>query len=121
MSYKDLEIYTDSVKLAVEIHKISFILPKYELYEEGSQIRRACKSIPSNIAEGYGRRRYKQDYIKFLIYAQASCDEVRVHLELLFKTNSLAKEQFTYFDKNYEILGKKIGKYIQYVKTSWRT
>ncbi len=63
-SYRDLDIYNESRKLAVEIHKLSLGLPKLELYEEGSQVRRSSKSVTSNIVEGYGRRRYKADYIK---------------------------------------------------------
>lgn len=59
-SYEDLEIYTFSYKLAVEIHKVSLGLPKYEFFEESSQIRRSSKGITSCIVEGYGRRRYKE-------------------------------------------------------------
>jgi len=44
---------------------MSLTLPRFELYETGSQIRRSSKSIRSNIVEGYGRRRYKFDYIRF--------------------------------------------------------
>jgi four helix bundle protein len=58
------------------------------MYEEGSQIRRSSKSVKSNIVEGYGRRRYKQEYIKFITYALASNDETLDHLETLFETVS---------------------------------
>src|SRR4051795_8826380 len=78
-SYKDLEIYKESKKLAIEIHKISLSFPKFELYEEGSQIRRSSKAVTSAIVEGYGMRRYKADYIKFLIYGQSECDETILH------------------------------------------
>jgi len=44
-------------------------LPRFELYEEGSQIRKSSKSIKSTIVEGYGRRRYQQEDIRFLTYA----------------------------------------------------
>jgi len=74
-NYKDLDIYKKAHKLAIEIHEMSLDLPKFEMYEEASQIRRSSKSIKSNIVEGFGRRRYKQEFIKFLIYALASCDE----------------------------------------------
>ena len=63
-------------------------LPKYEMFEEGSQIRRSAKSVRSNIVEGYGRRVYVSDYLKHLIYAQASNDETIDHLEILFETVS---------------------------------
>jgi len=82
-SYKDLDIYKISYKLAFEVHKMSMELPKYELYEQGSQIRRSSKSIKSNIVEGYGRRRYKKEYIRFLIFSHASCDETIDHLNMI--------------------------------------
>jgi four helix bundle protein len=61
------------------VHKLSLTLPKFELYEEGSQIRRSSKSATSMIIDGYGRRRYKADFIKYLVYAQSECDETIVH------------------------------------------
>lgn len=74
-SYRDLDIYKDAFQLAQEVHKLSLTLPKHELYEQGSQIRRSTKSIKDQIAEGYGRKRYKNDFVKFSTYSQASCDE----------------------------------------------
>jgi four helix bundle protein len=116
-NYKDLEIYKISHKLAVEIHKMTLELPKFELYEEGSQIRRSSKAIPSNIVEGFGRKRYQQDYMHFLIIAHASCNETIEHLEILYETGSLRdKEKFNYFNKEYDTLGRKINKFIQAFK-----
>ena len=80
MNYKDLEVWKIARELSIEIHKITLTLPKFEMYEEGSQIRRSSKSIRSNIVEGYGRRRYKNEFIKFIIYAIASTDETIDHL-----------------------------------------
>jgi four helix bundle protein len=51
-SYRDLEIYQISYDLAVKIHKFSLKLPKYEQYEEGSQIRKSSKGFTSCIVEG---------------------------------------------------------------------
>jgi hypothetical protein len=54
-SYKDLEIYVISKDLAVQVHKMTLEdLPKFEMYEEGSQIRRSSKTIVSGIVEGCG-------------------------------------------------------------------
>lgn len=63
MNYKDLEIWQLSREVVIELHKMSLELPKFEMYEEGSQIRRSSKSVKSNIVEGYGRRNYKNEYI----------------------------------------------------------
>lgn len=60
-SYEDLDIYKISLSLFYEIHKASLLLPKYELYELGSQIRRSADSVNSNIVEGYGRRIWKKE------------------------------------------------------------
>ncbi len=116
-SYRDLDIYTESKRLAIEVHKASLGLPKLELYEEGSQIRRSSKSVTSNIVEGYGRRRYKADYIKYLIYAQSECDETIVHLDFLFETESL-KDESTYLrlKTEYDTLSKRINKFTQWVE-----
>ena len=85
-SYRELEIYQLSYELAMQIHRMSLKLPKYELYEEGSQIRRSSKGICSCIVEGYGRKKYKNDFVKFLVYAQASCDETEVHLSFIHES-----------------------------------
>jgi len=117
MSYKKLQIWRLSRELSISIHKMTMALPKFELYETGSQIRRSSKSIRSNIVEGYGRRRYKQDYIKFLIYAHSSVDETRDHLEILFETNSLKDEElFNNLSQKLNLLGKKLYSFIQAVE-----
>jgi four helix bundle protein len=97
-------------------------LPQFELYEEGSQIRRSIKSVKSNLVEGYGRRRYKQEFIRFLTYSLSSCDETTDHLETLYETESL-KDEPLYQDlhKRLQILGKKINLFIQSVEKEHKT
>lgn len=114
-SYRDLEVFQLSLALAVEIDRMSKTLPKHELFEVGSQIRRSAKSIPANIAEGFGRRRYKQDYIRFLVYALASCDETRVYLDILFQTGSLQEAVYRSFVSRYDLLGRKLNHFLQSV------
>ena len=94
-SYEDSDVYKLAKQMAVEIHRMTLNeLPKFEMYEQGSQIRRSSKSIVANFVEGYGRRHYKAEYIKFLTYSLASCDETKSHLELLNKTDSIRPERF---------------------------
>ena len=121
-SYKDLDIYKKAHKLAIEIHGMSLKLPKFEMYEEGSQIRRSGKSVASNIVEGFGRRRYKAEFVKFLTYSLASCDESREHLDTLFETKSLKdKNNYTYFFKEYDHLGRMITNFIKSVGYGHKT
>ncbi|MFH0888421.1 MAG: four helix bundle protein [Planctomycetota bacterium] len=121
-SYNDLEIYKLAHKLVVESHKITLDLPQFELYAEGSQIRRSSKSISANIEEGFGRRRYKAEFVKYLVYAHASCDETIEHLELIYETKSLNdKNIFDTFMTEYDKLGRMLNKFIQSVEQSHLT
>src|SRR6185295_15410124 len=92
MSYKKLQIWVLAREVVIEVHEMTIKLPKFEMYEEGSQIRRSSKTTKATIVEGYGRRRYKQDWIKFLVYALSSNDETLDHLENLWDTKSLLEE-----------------------------
>jgi four helix bundle protein len=117
MSYRKLEIYIESKRLAIEIHKISLGFPRFELYEEGGQLRRSSKSIVSNIVEGYGRKRYKADFIRHLFFSLSECDETVSHLEMVFETGSFSdKEKFAELKDGYNRLGKKLNKFIQGVE-----
>jgi four helix bundle protein len=119
-SYRDLDIYKESKRLAIEIHKLSLTLPKLEMYEEGSQIRRSSKSVTSNIVEGYGRGRYKADFIKHLVYSQSECDETIVHLDFLFETGSLTdKSKYEELNREYDSLSRRINKFTQWVEVNW--
>jgi four helix bundle protein len=119
-SFKDLEIYQISFALAKRVHIASLKLPSFEIYEQGSQVRRSSKSIKDQIAEGYGRKRYKPEFIKFLTYAQSSCDESISQLDMI---NELYADlsDFHRLLPEYINLGKKINNFIQYVERNWKT
>ena len=97
-------------------------LPRFELLETGSQIRRSAKSIRANIVEGYGRRRYKADFVKFLTYSLASCDETTDHLLTLYETKSLQDEPlFKDLMAQLDTLGRKLNLFFQSVERSHRS
>lgn len=120
MSYKKLEIWQIARKVSIEVHYMTInILPKFEMYEEGAQIRRSSKSIRSNIVEGYGRRHYKKEFLKFLYYAHSSCDETIDHLEILYETKSLENKQiFECLLIQLNELGAKLNRFIKSVRSS---
>jgi four helix bundle protein len=117
MSYEELEIWQLARELVIDIHKMTLTkLPKFEMFEEGSQIRKSSKSVRSTIVEGYGRRRYKQEFIRFLTYAIASNDETVDHLETLYETKSLSDEPlYQSLHNRSDLLGKKLNLFIQSV------
>lgn len=118
-SYHDLEIYKESKNLVIEVHKMTLQLPKFELYEEG--VRRSSKAVTSAIVEGYGRKRYKNDFIKHLVISHTECDETLVHLDFLHETESMKDNNlYSRFKEVYIQLSKKIYNYILWVETSWK-
>ena len=78
-SYKDLVVWQRSIELSLSIYRLSATFPAEERYGLTSQLRRAGVSIPSNIAEGYGRGTRK-DYKQFLSIARGSTLEVQTQL-----------------------------------------
>ena len=64
-SHKDLKVWQESMDLVIQIYKLAENFPKHEVYGLSSQIRRASISIPSNIAEGAGRKGGKE-FTRFL-------------------------------------------------------
>jgi four helix bundle protein len=118
MNYEDLDIWKLANDLTVLIHEMSLSgLPKFEMYETGSQIRRSIKSVKSNIVEGYGRRIYKNEFIHFLIIAHASNDETIDHLKTLYSTKSLRdEEKYRSILKKLDELGRKLNHFINSVR-----
>lgn len=117
MSYKNLTIWQSARDLSVKIHRMSLALPRFEQFEEGQQIRRSSKSVRSNIVEGYGRRMYKQEFIRFIVFAIASNMETQDHLETLYETESLTNK--TLYDElvvDIELLGKRLSVFLEAVK-----
>ena len=97
-------------ELVVEIHEMSLQLPKFEMYEEGAQIRKSSKNVKASIVEGYGRKIYKAEYLKFLVYALASNDETKDHLENIYYTKSL--QDHALFNGLHEKIGKNDSKFL---------
>jgi four helix bundle protein len=79
MSHRKQFIWQRAVQLSINCYKLTKLFPQSELYGLTSQIRRCSVSIPSNIAEGYGRVS-KQEYIRFLRIANGSVRELDTQL-----------------------------------------
>lgn len=118
MNYKDLEVWQIACEMVIAIHALTLNkLPSFEKFEEGAQIRRSIKTVKSTIVEGYGRRMYKNDFIKFLVYSISSNDETIDHLETLYETGSLKDQQlYNHLHSRLELLGKKLNMFLQAVQ-----
>ena len=112
-SYHDLDVYKRSYRLALDIHRMSFDLPRRERFELSSQVRRSAVSIPLNIAEGYGRKESSAEFKHFLRNSLGSCNEVQVLLNLLKDLNYIDQQVYKSFSEEYTILGKQLNTLIK--------
>ncbi|HZQ67932.1 MAG TPA: four helix bundle protein [Terriglobales bacterium] len=78
-SFQDLRVWQDAMKLTEEVYRQTAGFPKHEVYGLSQQIRRAAVSVPSNIAEGKGRRTDKE-FSQFLFHARGSLLELETQL-----------------------------------------
>lgn len=101
-SFKELIVWQKAYKLVLEIYKITAAFPKTEIYGLAQQMRRAAVSIPSNIAEGYGRK-HNAEYKQFLSTAYGSLCEI--------ETQYLLSIDLGYVQQNPQIEGlmKEVG------------
>jgi four helix bundle protein len=118
MNYRNLEVWQLARELVIAVHEMTLTkLPKFEMFEEGGQIRRAIKSVKSNIVEGYGRRRCKQEFIRYVDYALASCDETADHLDTLVVTKSLTDSvMIDELTRRLDELGRKLNLFLQSIQ-----
>jgi len=92
-TYRDLVVWQKSMVLVTEVYEISKKFPKEELYGLTSQIRRCAISLPSNIAEGYGRNS-TNDYIHFLRIASGSLYELQTQMEISLNLQYIDSREF---------------------------
>ncbi len=114
-SHQDLEAYQLSMKLLVRVHEVSRALPHEEKYELGSQMRRASKSVPANISEGFSKRATVNDFKKYMRAAMGSANEMETHLKI---AKSLGySQQLEELIDGYNHVGRQLNRLI----STWRT
>ncbi|MGE3623129.1 MAG: four helix bundle protein [Bdellovibrionales bacterium] len=91
-SYRDLEVWQKSVDMVARIYEATKLFPREELYTLTSQIRRAAISIPSNIAEGRGKRSTR-DFMRYISIACGSLAELETQLVIAGKLGYLPAHQ----------------------------
>jgi four helix bundle protein len=92
-SYKDLLVWQKGIEIVKEIYLLCTDLPKEEVFGLQSQMKRAAISIPSNIAEGYGRN-YTQNYIQFLKIARGSLLELETQIIISKELELINEDQY---------------------------
>ena len=116
--HESLEVYQLAHALALRVHRVTLNLPKRELYEEGSQVRRSSKSVSAQIVEGHALRCYKAEYLHYLWRSYGSAEETIEHLQYLLETGSARPDEAecTELVAQYVLLCRKLFNYIESVE-----
>ncbi len=89
----DLKVYRRLVEMHLRVHELSLTFPKFEMYELGSQVRRASNSAPANVAEGFNNK-HRNIYLETISRALGEIRETQHHLMIAFRKQYL--DQATY-------------------------
>ena len=112
--YEDLEAFQRAMRLLKPLHDLVLGFPDYEKYDLANQMRRAAKSIPANIAEGYARRRSVREFVRHLTIAMGSANEMEIHVRIARELGYLTEEDGAIVSGEYQIIGKQLRKLIEH-------
>ncbi len=115
--YEDLDVYRRAFALQKPIHELVRRFPDYEKYDLVSQMRRACKSVASNIVEGYARQRSARELCSFLAISLGSANEMEGHLKTALALEYVSEAELQTYCDEYAIVGKQLTRLIRY----WRS
>ena len=106
-SHRDLDVYKLAFELAMEIFEISKTFPIDEKYSLTDQIRSASRSVCSNIAEGFRKRRYPKSFVSKLSDAETESTETQTGLEFYVRCKYISNKKFEKLDNSYNnVIGK---------------
>ena len=92
-TYKDLNVFCEAYKLALDISGETKRFPRHEQYELARQLRRAARSIPVNVVEGWAKRASAVEFKRYLQISSGSCEECKLWLEMSRDEGYLSAEK----------------------------
>ena len=99
------------------VHELVDAFPDYEKFDLADQMRRASKSVPANITEGYALRQSVKEFRRYLRAAMASANEMEAHVEIARDLNYIANDAAARLIEEYQIIGKQLHRLIE----NWRS
>ena len=106
-SFEDLEVFKRAYRISLDVHRMSLEFPRIEQWSLADQVRRASKSIPVNIAEGFGKQRQSYaEYKRFLVIAIGSADEMRVWCRYCFDLGYIQESIWKQWRDEYHAIAK---------------
>jgi four helix bundle protein len=115
-NFRNLLIWQKSMELVTKVYKTTSKFPKEELFGLTSQIRRSAISIPSNIAEGFGRDSNKE-YLRYLNISISSLFEFQTQLVISFNITYLNQEEFNSIYEDSREIERMLVSFINKIKT----
>ena len=107
--FRGLRVYQLAFKLAMEIYRESKKFPREELYSLTDQIRRASRSVASNIGEGYRRKLYPKMFVSKMSDADGEGSETQVWIEFAYACGYISAELRLRWIEGYEEIGRMLG------------
>lgn len=104
----DLEVYRVSLELIKEVYLLIKLIPEAEK-DLIRQIKRASRSIPANVAEGFAKRHSAKEFKRYLMIALGSSDELITHFRTLMIINSNLINESKIIMEKYKILSKRLN------------
>ena len=119
-THKDLEVYQMAFNAAMEIFEVSKRFPKEETYSLTDQIRRSSRSVCSNLAEAFRKRRYPKSFVSKLSDSESEAAETQTWLDFSVSCSYITKsEHDKLFDAYENILGKLVNMSLHPENWSW--
>jgi four helix bundle protein len=115
--HRQLDAYERAFALLRPVHELVGRFPDYEKFDLANQIRRAAKSVPANIAEGYARRRSAREFVRFIELAIGSANELEVHFDIARELGYITDAEDRRFSEAYQTIGKQLNRSAHY----WRS
>lgn len=116
-TFRDLLIWQKAMALVTNVYKFTEHFPSSEQFNLTSQIRRSAVSIPSNIAEGYGRQS-KNDFLRFLNIALSSIFELQTQIEISLNLRFINEQEFKPFYEQTRELERMLVSFIKKIKNT---
>jgi four helix bundle protein len=104
-TYKDLDVFRESYRLALDVSSATKKFPPAEQFELARQLRRAARSIPANIVEGWAKRASAAEFKRYLQVAIGSCDECKLWLQMSRDEGLVSDSTSAELSNRFNVLG----------------
>jgi len=101
-TFRDLDVYKNAMELTMQIFSFTKAFPAEERYSLTDQIRRSSRSVCTNMAEAWRKRRYAAAFVSKLNDSEGEAAETQVHLEIAWRSGYLGQETFAELDDAYD-------------------